>query len=118
VRAEIPGTWAQVDAQLSGLELSAPGAEQLNPDGCPDTGTPWTAGASGTTCGVRFWRSTANQHLKDGQTLPTATLTATATWTASWTSSLNGTVTPLASQTLTTVAEIPVAELQSLVNAG
>lgn len=115
VRAEIPGVWAQVDAVLSGLELSAPGADPVH---CPDTGTQWTSGASSTSCSISFFRSTANQPVKAGQSQPTATLTATATWTASWTSSLNATPTVLPSQTLTTTAEIPVAEVQAIVTSG
>ncbi|MBO3100603.1 hypothetical protein [Cellulomonas fengjieae] len=112
VRAEIPGTWAQVDAVLSGLEASAPGADTVH---CPDAGTPWSEGATSTTCAITFLRSTANQPVKTGQSQRTTTLTARATWTASWTSSLDATPTPLPSQTLTATAEIPVAEVQSIV---
>lgn len=113
VRATIAsGTWAQVDATLTALDLSAPGAD---PTTCPDTGTPWTPQATTTTCQITFYRSSANQPVKTGQTLPTATLTATATWTASWTSSQNPTPTTLPTQTQTTTAEIPVTEIQTLV---
>src|SRR5450759_3096716 len=35
------GTWARVDAQLTGLQLSAPGAD---PATCPDTGVAWSPG--------------------------------------------------------------------------
>lgn len=116
VTAQVPsGTWARVDAQLSGLELSAPGAD---PASCPDTGRSWSVGATGTSCALVFLRSSANQAVKVGQTLPTATLTATATWTASWVSSLDPTPTALPTQELTATAEVPVAEIQALVTAG
>ncbi|NTW40584.1 MAG: hypothetical protein HGA44_11980 [Cellulomonadaceae bacterium] len=115
VRAEIPGTWAQVDAVLSGLDLTAPGADDAH---CPDTGIPWVQGAGSTTCKINFYRSSANQTVKAGQSWPTATLTATASWTASWTSSQDATPTALPAQTLTATAEIPVAEIQSVVTNG
>jgi hypothetical protein len=108
-------TWAQVDATLADLQLAAPGAD---PASCPDTGVPWTKDTTKTSCSIRFFHSSANQLVKTGQALPTATLTATATatWTASWTSSLDpATHTPLPTQDLTTTAEIPVAEIQSIV---
>ena len=84
VTAEVPGTWARVDATLSSLTLDAPGADSVT---CPDTGTPWTAGATSTTCSTTFFRSTARLPVKSGQSMPTATLTATATCSASWVSS-------------------------------
>lgn len=115
VRAEIPGTWAQVDAVLTGLDVTAAGADPVH---CPDTGTPWTAAATGTTCAIRFIRSSANQSVKDGQTVPTVTLTATATWAASWTSSQTITATDLDTPLVATSAEVPVAELQALVTRG
>ncbi|GEM00144.1 hypothetical protein [Cellulomonas terrae] len=112
VRAEIPGTWAQVDAVLAGMEVSAPGADPVR---CEDTGTPWAEGASGTTCAITFLRSTAGERVEDGQSLPTVTLSATATWAASWTSSLDATATPLTNQIVVTTAQIAVAEIQALV---
>lgn len=115
VRAEVGGTWAQVDAVLSGVDVSAPGAEPVH---CQDTGTPWSMDASGTTCAIRFDRSSAGEPVTGGQRVPTVTLVATATWTASWTSSVNATVTELTTQPVTTTAEIPVAEVQSLVTRG
>jgi hypothetical protein len=116
VTAQIPsGMWARVDAQLSGLELSAPGAE---PASCPDAGTPWSAGATGTSCSLVFYRSSANQPVKAGQALPTATMSATATWSASWVSSMNPVPTALPAQEITTTAEVPVAEIQALVTTG
>jgi len=113
VRASIPsGTWAQVDAVLDRVELSAPGADPVT---CDEPGIPWTAGATSTPCSIWFTHSSANQPVKDGQTLPTSTLTVTAVWTASWTSSDNPTPTALPTQEITTTAEIPVAEIQTLV---
>lgn len=116
VTASIPsGTWARVDAALSGLEVRAPGSDGAS---CPDTGTPWGAGTA-STCTLTFFRSTANQPVKGGQSLPTATLTAEARWTASWVSSVNpGTATALPAQTIATSAEVPVAEVQSVVTSG
>ena len=102
-------------AILSGLEIAAPGADGSTR---PDTGTPWTAGASSTTCKLTFYRSSANQPVKSGQSLPTATLTATATWTASWVSTVDPNPTTLPVQTLATSAEVPVAEIQSIVTRG
>ncbi|WP_146930487.1 hypothetical protein [Cellulomonas xylanilytica] len=115
VRAQVGGTWAQVDATLSGMEVSAPGADPVH---CTDTGTPWSPDAAGTTCAIRFSRSSADQPIVEGQVLPTTTLTLTASWAASWTSSLDDTVTPMDTQPITTTAQIPVAELQTLVTQG
>lgn len=64
------------------------------------------------------FRSSANQPVKAGYSVPTATLTATASWTASWVSSLDATSTPLPTQTVTSNAEIPVAEIQALVTTS
>lgn len=109
------GTWARVDAQLTGLQLSAPGAD---PATCPDTGVAWSPGATATSCSLVFFRSSANQPVKAGYSVPTATLTASAQWTASWVSSLNATPTALPTQAITTTAEVPVAEIESLVTLG
>lgn len=116
VRAEIPGTWAQVDAVLSGLRVSAPGAGTAD---CPGAGAVWSAGADpDAACTVVFHRSTAGGDDVDADdaTPPTVTLTATASWTASWTSSLNADPTDLAPpDPQTTTAQIAVAEVQGLV---
>jgi hypothetical protein len=113
VTASIPsGTWARVDAVLDRVELSAPGADPVT---CAEPGIPWSQGATSTPCSIRFTHSSANQPVKAGQTLPTSTLTVTAVWTASWTSSANPTPTALPTQEITTTAEIPVAEIQTLV---
>ena len=109
------GTWARVDARVAGMELSAPGAD---PASCPDTGVAWTAGADQTSCSIWFTHSSANQPVKDGQSLPTSTLTVAATWTASWVSSLDPTPRTLPDQAITTTAEIPVGEIQTLVTLG
>ena len=115
VRAEIleTGTWAQIDATLAGLDLEAPGGEQDAP--CLDNGTPYTPGMTSSTCSITFWRSTANQKAKDKDTPPTVTLTATARWTATWTSSLNPNPQALEVPPTTTTAEVPVAEIQTIV---
>jgi hypothetical protein len=113
VRASVSsGLWAQVDAVLDHVELSAPGADPVT---CDEPGIAWTAGATSTPCSIWFTHSSANQPVKDGQDLPTATLTVTAVWTASWTSSLDSNPTALPTQEITTTAEIPVAEIQTLV---
>ncbi len=116
VTASVPsGQWARVDAQLEELTVSAPGAD---PASCPDVGTPWTAGATGTTCSVTFFRSSANQPVKPGQSLPTATMTVTTRWGAAWVSFAGGAPTELPDQEMTTTAEIPVAEIQAIVTRG
>jgi len=117
VTAQVPsGTWAQVDATLDHLDLTAPGAD---PASCKDTGVAWTKGATSTSCSIVFSHSSANQPVKTGQTLPTVTLTATGSWTATWFSSLDPTRTALPpAQDVTTTTEIPVAEIQALVTLG
>ena len=114
VRAEIPttGTWAQIDATLGGLDLAAEGAD---PATCADNGTPYTPGMTSSSCAIQFTRSTAGRPVKAGQTLPTTTLTATARWTATWTSSLGTDPQPLDVPATTTTAEVPVAEIQTIV---
>lgn len=108
------GTWARVDATVVGMEVSAPGA---GPASCADTGTAWAAGAA-PSCSIRFTRSSANQPVKTGQSLPTSTLTASATWRATWVSSLDATPRPLPDQSISTMAEVPVAEIESVVVSG
>ena len=73
------------------------------------------AASYSSTCTFKFLHSSANQDLKDGQTLKTTTLPATATWTATWTSSLDPTPRVLPTQEQVTTAEVPVAEIQALV---
>ena len=110
------GTSATVAATLHLLTLTAPGADSAT---CPDTGVAWTKGATETSCKIVFYRSSANQSLKPGNSLPTSTLTATGSWTASWESSLApGTWTALSAQDIKTTAEVPVAEIQSLVTSS
>jgi hypothetical protein len=108
------GAWARVDARLDHLELQAPGAD---PASCPDTGVAW-APDTDSTCVIVFYHSSANQPVKPGQTLPTATLTATGVWTATWVSSLDATPTVLDPQEIATTTEIPVAEIQTIVTYG
>lgn len=112
VTASVPGVWSRVQARMTSMTLSAPGTGAST---CPDTGTPYSPGMTTSTCAITFTRSTAGMPVKDGQTLPTVTLTATATWEATWTSSLDPTARPLDTQTLTTTGEIPVAEVQTIV---
>ena len=117
VRAEVNEgtTWAQVDAVLDRIELSAPGA---TPATCPGVGVPWSPEARSTPCAITFTRSSANQPLQAGQEVPTSTLTARAVWTASWTSSLGGGPQPLDAQEIVVTAQIPVAEVQALTTLG
>lgn len=116
VTAQVPaGTWARVDARLDRLDLTAPSAAPVS---CPDSGAAWTAGATSSSCMIVFDRSSANQPVKAGHTVPTTTLTATGSWTATWVSSANpDTPTALPAQELTSTAEIPVAEIQALVTS-
>ncbi len=109
------GQWARVDAQLAELTVSAPGADAVS---CPDAGTPWSEGAGSTSCALTFFRSSANQPVKSGYTVPTSTMTVTARWTASWVSSAGGAPTQLPDQDMVTTAEVPVAEIQAIVSRG
>ncbi|RHA40513.1 hypothetical protein, partial [Cellulomonas rhizosphaerae] len=107
--------WARVDASFAHLSLSAPGA---TPSGCDDIGTPWSAGGT-ATCSIVFDRSSANQTVKAGHSVPTSTLTATSTWTAQWVSSANAAPQELPDpDPVTTTAEVPVAEVQSVVTGS
>lgn len=115
VTASVAGQWARVDAQLAELNVSAPGADAVS---CPDAGTPWTQAASGTSCAIVFFRSSANQPVKAGWTVPTATMTVTARWEAAWVSSADATPTELPDQEMVTTAEVPVAEIQAIVTRG
>lgn len=116
VTASVPsGVWARVSAHLAGMELTAQGADPVS---CSGAGTAWSAGAGASSCSLVFYRSTAGLAVKDGQALPTATVTAAARWEASWTSSVDATPRPLDAQTITATAEIPVAEIQTLVTTG
>lgn len=107
VTASVRGLAATVEAHLTSMSLAAPNADT--------TTCPYTDGTTTGTCVIVFTRSTAGMLVKAGQTQPTATLTATATWEATWTSTLDPTPRALDTQTLTTTAEVPVAEIQSLV---
>ena len=119
VRAQLDsGPWAQVEAVIQDVEVTADGAETTS---CgTGLGVPWTTAqdAAGTTCSISFHRSSANQPIKAGQTHPTATMTVTTVWSASWTSWLDPTPVDLGTQTTTVTAEVPVAEIQSVVTAS
>jgi len=112
VTASVPGVTSTVSARMAAMTLQAPGADERT---CTDAGTPYTAGMRESACSIEFHRSSANQPVKAGQMLRTATLTATATWTATWTSNLEPATYALETQTLTTTAEVPVAEIQTIV---
>lgn len=114
VTAQIPGLSATVTSVFDRLRVEAEGADAVTCQGTP--GTAWVEGAT-TNCAVVFMRSTANQDVKDGQSLPTVTLTATSRWQASWTSSATPGVNTVMDdpQTVVYTAEIPVAEIQTLV---
>lgn len=112
VTASVPGVWSQVQARMTGMTVSAPNTTDVT---CPDPGTPYTAGMTGSSCEIVFRRSSANQAVKAGQRYPTVTVTATSTWESTWTSSLDPTPRTLPAQTRTVTAEVPVAEVQSVV---
>jgi hypothetical protein len=114
VTAAIPsGLAATVTADLAHLTLSAPGYAPRTE--CAGAGTPWTAGATSTDCSLLFTRSTANG---SSAKLPTTTITATAAWTATWNTTADATPRAIAVDPVTTTAEIPVAEIQSIVTRG
>jgi hypothetical protein len=115
VRATLPsGPWAQVDAVIERVEVTAPGADPVT---CEDLGVPWTAeqDAAGTTCAITFHRSSANQTVKGDREHPSATMEVTTVWSASWTSWLDATPVPLGTRSTMVTAEVPVAEAQSVV---
>jgi len=112
VTASVPGVWSRVEARMASMALSAPNARDVT---CPDAGTPYVAGMTGSSCAIVFERSSANQPVKSGQQYPTVTLTATARWEATWTSSLDPTPQALEVQTRTVTAEVPVGEVQTIV---
>lgn len=117
VRAQVEqtGTWAQVVAVLDRVRVASPVSA---PVVCDGAGVAWSPGARSSDCVVVFDRSTAGRPVKAGQSLPTVTVTARATWTATWTSSLDANPRPLDVQTVDTTAEVPVAEIQTLVTDG
>lgn len=116
VRATLPsGPWVQVEAVIERVEVSADGAETVE---CgTDLGVPWSReqDAAGTSCSIEFHRSSANQPLKAEQQYPTATMQVTTVWSASWTSWLDEEPVQLGEQATTVTAEVPVAEIQSVV---
>ncbi|WP_142158448.1 hypothetical protein [Cellulomonas sp. SLBN-39] len=113
VTASVPGVSATVTAVLAGMRVEAPGAGSVR---CADAGRAWVEGASDAgACAVVFERSTAGLGVKEGQVLPTVTLSATAVWEASWTSNLDPGPHELDVQSVTTTGEVPVAEIQTIV---
>lgn len=112
VTARVPGVSSTVTATRGVMTLEAPGADTST---CTDAGTPYVPGMRSSSCSIQFYRSTSNQPVKDGQTLPTATLTATVAWAATWASSADPGTYALETQDITTTAEIPVAEVQAVV---
>lgn len=115
VTAQIPGgLGATVTANFASMTLKA--GKFAAPETCTNPGTPWTAGAT-DTCSLTFTRSTA-----DGTDtkLPPATLTATQTWAATWNTTEDPTPQPFDGDapTVTATAQLPVAEIQSIVTRG
>lgn len=100
--------WARVDSTMTGMDVSGEGATSVR---CPDGGTAWAAGAT-SDCTIEFERSSANQPSQ------TSTITARSVWESSWVSSAGGPATPLDAQTVTETAEVPVAEIQSVVSGS
>ncbi|MBI9114550.1 hypothetical protein [Sanguibacter suaedae] len=95
---------ATVTASFETMTLSAP---DTPPTTCTSPGTPWTDGAR-SDCTIAFARSSANRPTR------TTPLTITTGWATSWTA--NGTDQgPLDTQTTTGQADIPVAEIQVIV---
>ncbi|MBI9114552.1 hypothetical protein [Sanguibacter suaedae] len=95
---------ATVTASFETMTLSAP---DTPPTTCTSPGTPWTDGAR-SDCTIAFARSSANRPTR------TTPLTITTGWATSWTA--NGTDQgPLDTQTTTGQADIPVAEIQTIV---
>ena len=120
LRVTLPsGPWVQVEAVVERVEVSAPGLADSVDDTvrCDDLGVAWTpeADAAGTTCSVVFERSSANQKKKPGYEHPTSTMEVTTVWSASWTSWLDATPVDLGTQRTTVSAEVPVAEVQTIV---
>ncbi|MEN0128134.1 MAG: hypothetical protein AAGC49_01750 [Brevundimonas sp.] len=103
--------WARVDATLDHIDVSADGAPNRR---CDDTGTPWSPGATTTTCSIAFVRSSATQP-RDSDGVRRSTLRAAGSWTASWVSSLGGGRIDLpAPAPVVTTARVPVAEIESV----
>lgn len=109
VHAEAGDNQATVTANLDSMTATAPTAE---PATCEGPGVPWDPNVDDAVgCQIVFSRSSANQ---PGQVTP---VTVETTWTVSW--SANGTPQgELEPQTLTTVTDVPVAEVQTIVTDG
>lgn len=104
VTAEAGGNSARVDATFREMTLSAPGADGAT---CAGPGVAWSPAAD-DGCVIVFGRSSANQ---PGLRTP---LTITTGWDASW--SANGVLQgALDAQTQSAVANVPVAESQTVI---
>lgn len=64
--------WAQVDAKLTGMTVSAPNADTVE---CPGGGVPYAAGATGE-CALTFFKASPGQG--------TSPVTAKTTWATTW----------------------------------
>lgn len=95
---------ATVDATLRDMTLSAPSADDVT---CAGAGTPWSPGAS-SDCSIVFTRSSASEPgLK-------TTLSISTGWDTTW--SANGVPRgALDGQVMTSQAQIPVAEVQTII---
>ncbi|TDD58301.1 hypothetical protein E1263_20005 [Kribbella antibiotica] len=76
VRASVGAVWAQVDAELTGMEVSAPDADPVS---CADAGTPYAPGAT-SDCMIRFRKAGAGK----------TPVTVKVGWATTWRSSENG----------------------------
>lgn len=115
VRATLEtGQWAQVEARVTGVVVSAPGAQDAE---CDDLGVPWSPEqeSTGGQCVIVFDRSSAREERKGGRTHRTTTMEVVASWSATWTSWQNPEPQEFATPTTTVTAEIPVAEVQTVV---
>lgn len=105
VHAAAGGNQATVTAALDSMTVEAPSAAPVTCDG---TGVPWSSTAV-AGCEIIFTRSSANQ---PNNVTP---VTVETTWTVEW--SANGTPQgSLDPQVITTVENVPVAEVQAVVS--
>jgi hypothetical protein len=108
VRAESGPNWAQIDAEATGLTLTAPGAEQVG--SCASGGTPYVRGrplsSQSTDCTAVFRRASVGA--PDGWPL-----SVTARWEARGTTS-DGADEPLLDRNPTSTVNVVVAEVQAV----
>lgn len=105
ILAESGLNWVQIDVTPQRLQLSAPNARQSAP--CADGGTPWSPAADEPTCAVTFTRAPVGR-----ATLP---LTVSSLWTARWSASDGTSGAGLPGTTATTVVDVAVQEVQTVV---